>query len=447
MTGAAAAGAVEESATGFRIASQDVERHPCGPVRGHGLDALVQEVREVHDLRVAQRRLVRRRFLRCRTDAVAQAIAQHDGGANQVGAALGAFRCTAVAVDAVLRVDAAAALGCRSVDLLTLVRAALRGGDDAGANDEQRHEANGVGSHFSRTLAISLTAILECPSKNDSRPHFRPMAQCALAQAQVHWQAPARNPPLGHQLTQQRRRRLTRRRWRTCRSSAAAADRRRRPTPRRAASGRTCSSPSRSAPRSTSSLHDAVAAVDGGVQRRGARVAGGVDLRAASSSSRTASTAPASVGTRMRGPSPRGAPEPLTGRDHQHRRAVRQRRIRRSAPPSSSSTASTSTSLVRAARISGVAPRPKFSVAPGSSEILSGAAFSVAFGLAPCASSTFTSPAPSSVSRKIGAGRLCTHCSVFHLDGRVQRRHAARVRDVRDRRPSRAASRPGRSGR
>ena len=131
-----------------------------------------------------------------------------------------------------------------------------------------------------------------------------------------------------------------------------------------------------------------------------------------SSSSVTASTAPASVGTRMRGPSPRGGPSPWPAAII--RTVVPSGSVAFGSAPVSSSRRMTATSFVRAARISGVAPAPKFSVAPGSREIFGGVSLSFAFGSAPCLSSTLTRPVPSRLSRQIGAGRLCTHCSVFH---------------------------------
>ena len=66
-----------------------------------------------------------------------------------------------------------------------------------------------------------------------------------------------------------------------------------------------------------------------------------------------------------------GRPEPLTGGNHQDRRAIRQRRASgRHRPQAESHRPRHRWS--GAARISGVAPGPKFRVAPGSSEILWG---------------------------------------------------------------------------
>ena len=162
-------------------------------------------------------------------------------------------------------------------------------------------------------------------------------------------------------------------------------------------------------------LHHAIPAVDGHVQRGVAVAARGIDRRRRD---RGAAAPPRqraiSVGTRMRGPSPRGAPSPwpaasistvVPSASVDRRIGARRRAAARI----------TSTSSVRAARISGVVPRPKLSVAPGSREILMGAAVELRVRIGAVREQPLRPRRPpSSVSRQIGAGRLCTHCSVLH---------------------------------
>src|SRR5262245_44212768 len=126
MTRAARAGAVEIGPACFRISGQHVDRRPCVSIRRNRLDSLMQEMREIDDLPFGELGLMRARRLDRGPDAVPEPIAQDDSGSNEVGTAIGSFPRAAMTIDALLRVDRAAAYRRSLVDLLTFVRTGLR---------------------------------------------------------------------------------------------------------------------------------------------------------------------------------------------------------------------------------------------------------------------------------------------------------------------------------
>ncbi len=79
-------------------------------ILGRRLDLVFEEMREVGNLRLRQIGLVIRELLQSRTNLIAQAVAQHQRGTDEVGSLLRAFRRRAVAVDAELRVDLLASI-------------------------------------------------------------------------------------------------------------------------------------------------------------------------------------------------------------------------------------------------------------------------------------------------------------------------------------------------
>ena len=107
---AAASRPSEIAPAGLRIAGQHVDRRGGRAVAGHGVDTLTEEMREVHDLRLGQRRGVRRRRrAHRRPDAGAETVAEDGGRSDQIRAVRSALGRAAVAVDAVLRVEPPAA--------------------------------------------------------------------------------------------------------------------------------------------------------------------------------------------------------------------------------------------------------------------------------------------------------------------------------------------------
>ena len=118
MARIALAGSVEVRTAGFSVAGQDVQRAAGIPVTGNGLHALVQKMRQVHDLICSKAGGMPAAFFERRTDSVAQTIPQNNGRANEIRTVVGAFRIAAMTIDAVLRIDNTASAGGRRIDAL-----------------------------------------------------------------------------------------------------------------------------------------------------------------------------------------------------------------------------------------------------------------------------------------------------------------------------------------
>ena len=88
---------------------------------------MMQEVRQIDHLSLREIAWMARQGFHCRSDFVAETVMKHQRRSNQIRAVLTALDVAPMTVDAVLRVDCAAARGCRIVDHLTFGGTSLTG--------------------------------------------------------------------------------------------------------------------------------------------------------------------------------------------------------------------------------------------------------------------------------------------------------------------------------